>query len=96
MEPIQSISWDAACLFDDDCLDFCYVDAGHTYDDVMKDLVAWWPKIKSGSWFGGDDYTKGYPGLMTAVQEFFNGKKIKVKKLGRCWFIRKPEDYASN
>ncbi len=96
VEPIQSISWDAAHLFDNDSLDFCYVDAGHTYDDVMKDLVAWWPKIKPGAYFGGDDYTKGYLGLMTAVQEFFNSKKIKVKKIGRCWFIKKPADYASN
>lgn len=89
IKTIESISWDAAKYFTDDSLDFCYVDAGHTYEDVMKDLNAWWPKIRRGAWFGGDDYTKGYPGLQQAVFEFFVKKKIKVKKLGRCWLVQK-------
>lgn len=90
IEIIQGISWENADKFKDNSLDFCYVDAGHTYEDVTKDLNAWYPKIKSGMYFGGDDYTKGHPGVLKAVQEFFNEKKIKVKKIGRCWFIKKP------
>lgn len=89
IQTIESISWNAAKHFDDRSLDFCYVDAGHTYEDVMKDLRAWWPKIKRGGWFGGDDYTKGYLGLMEAVQEFFSKKGLRVKKMGRCWIVQK-------
>ena len=90
IEVIQSMSWDASRKFSDESIDFCYVDAGHTYEDVTKDLNAWWPKIKKDGFFGGDDYTKGHLGLMQAVQEFFASKNIKVKKMGRCWLIRKP------
>lgn len=90
-EQIVSLSWDAAKKFDDNSVDFCYVDAGHTYDAVTKDLNAWWPKIKPGNYFAGDDYTKGYPQLCQAVHDFFQPLNIKVIKSGRCWVVTKPE-----
>ena len=89
IEVIESLSWDAAIKFDDNSVDFCYVDAGHTYECVTKDLHAWWSKIKTGSYFGGDDYTKGHPGVQNAVWDFFGPKKIKVSRSGRCWFVKK-------
>ena len=48
IEPIKSLSWDAAARFSDRSVDFCYVDAGHTYECVIQDLRSWWPKIKPG------------------------------------------------
>jgi len=88
--PIKSLSWDAANQFDDGSVDFCYVDAGHTYDCVIKDLHAWWPKIRPGGQFGGDDYTKGHPGVQKAVWEFFGNRNLKVRRSGRCWLVDKP------
>lgn len=85
----REFSFDAANKFKDESVDFCYVDADHSYDGVMKDLQAWYPKIKTGCIFGGDDYTKGFPGVQHAVQEFFVDKKLKVTKLGRCWYVIK-------
>lgn len=90
-QEIVSLSWDAAKNFDDDSVDFCYVDAGHSYEDVTKDLIAWWPKIKPGNYFAGDDYTKGYPQLCQAVHDFFQPLNIKVVKSGRCWAVIKPK-----
>lgn len=88
--PIKELSWKAADLFADDSVDFCYVDAGHTYDCVSQDLAAWWPKIRPGSLFGGDDYTKGYADLQRAVWDFFGAQHIKVSRMGRCWVVQKP------
>lgn len=88
--PIQSLSWEAATQFADESVDFCYVDAGHTYECVIQDLQAWWPKIRSGGQFGGDDYTKGHPGVQKAVWEFFGNLGIKVRRAGRCWLVDKP------
>jgi predicted O-methyltransferase YrrM len=88
--PIEGMSWDAAQQFKDGTVDFCYVDAGHTYECVTNDLQAWWPKIRPGAIFGGDDYTKGYPGLQQAVWDFFKPMNIKVSRMGRCWVVRKP------
>jgi hypothetical protein len=87
---IEGMSWEVAKQFDDNSVDFCYVDAGHSYECVTNDLTAWWPKIRSGRMFGGDDYTKGYPGLQQAVWDFFKPKNIKVSRMGRCWVVRKP------
>jgi hypothetical protein len=88
---IQSQSAPAATKFRDGTVDFCYVDALHTYEGVMADLEAWWPKIKPGALFGGDDYTKGWPGVIRAVQEFFGARGIRVSRIGRCWIVVKPE-----
>jgi len=87
---IEGLSWDAAAQFANDSVDFCYVDAGHDYDSVTRDLEAWWPRIRSGAWFAGDDYTKGYPGLQRSVWDFFRPRDIKVSRMGRCWIVKKP------
>jgi hypothetical protein len=89
---IKSASWAAANQFGDGSLDFCYVDAGHTYACVTQDLEAWWPKIRTGAYFGGDDYTKGWPEVCGAVQDFFRPRGIKVSKCGRCWIVKKTGD----
>jgi len=86
---IQGLSWDAAKNFSDSSVDFLYVDAGHSYFDVMNDLQAWWPKIRQGSYFGGDDFTKKFPGVQKAVFDFFDPLQIRVKRLGRCWYVVK-------
>lgn len=43
-------------LFDDNSLDFVYVDANHSYESVKQDLDIWYPKIKSGGVLSGHDY----------------------------------------
>jgi hypothetical protein len=87
---LNMMSWDAAAEFADESVDFCYVDAGHSYEAVTKDLRAWWPKMRPGAMFGGDDYTKGYPGVQQAVWDFFGPQNIKVRRAGRCWLVTKP------
>jgi hypothetical protein len=57
----------------------------------MQDLTAWWPKIRPGSWFAGDDYTKGWPGVQQAVQQFFGELGVRHDRCGRCWIVKKPE-----
>jgi hypothetical protein len=89
IEISKSISWKFANNFNNNSVDFCYVDAGHDYDSVMKDLAAWWPKIKPGSYFAGDDYTKGFPGVQKAVKDFFAPLNVKVRRKGRCWMVKK-------
>ena len=87
---LNMMSWDAAAEFADGSVDFCYVDAGHSYEAVTLDLTAWWPKMRPGAMFGGDDYTKGYPGVQQAVWDFFKPRDIKVRRSGRCWLVTKP------
>jgi hypothetical protein len=46
----------AVNLFQDQSLDFIYIDANHTYEAVKQDIELWYPKIKSGGIFSGHDY----------------------------------------
>jgi hypothetical protein len=42
-------------------LDFLYIDARHDYCGCLEDLIAWYPLLKSGGIFAGDDYSPHYP-----------------------------------
>lgn len=42
----------------DGYLDLIYIDADHSYEGCLRDLRDWWPKMKSGAAFTGDDYRR--------------------------------------
>jgi hypothetical protein len=71
-----NLSWDAAGHYDDGSLDFVFIDAGHRFEEVSRDIDAWLPKVKRGGGIlGGHDYC-AWPaldfGVMRAVNERFN------------------------
>jgi FkbM family methyltransferase len=84
----------AADMFPDEYFDFIYIDADHSYEGVVRDLKAWWPKIKKGGLFCGDDYIpddgdiwltgQGDPvyagkfGVRKAVNEFVDSNKLSL------------------
>lgn len=86
---IKSLSWDSSKRFADNSVDVCYVDAGHEYECVVKDIVHFWPKIKVGGWLFGDDFTKSFPGVQKAVREFAISNNVSVQRKGRCWCMKK-------
>ncbi|MEO8732131.1 MAG: class I SAM-dependent methyltransferase [Rhodoferax sp.] len=44
-------------LIENSSLDFAYIDGDHTLRGITVDLIKIWPKIKSGGFIGGDDFT---------------------------------------
>lgn len=85
---INNDSISQASKFEDNYFDIVYIDAAHDYELVKKDLEAWFPKIKQGGIICGDDYVDGWPGVIKAVNEFFNTDKMKV--IGRQqWWTQK-------
>ena len=82
---IRDFSIKAAKKFSDKYFDFIYIDAAHTYEEVLKDLIAWYPKLKIGGILSGHDYiqwekkSRGtYFGVYRAVNQFVNLMKLKV------------------
>lgn len=55
MSLIRATSAEATNNFEDDSLDFVYIDADHSYDSVISDLSLWWLKIKPGGVLAGHD-----------------------------------------
>lgn len=77
-------SFDRAKEFEDESIDFCFIDANHTYDFVRKDILAYLPKMKKGGVIAGHDYNMSHPGVIQAVNEIF------VENVERNFYT--PED----
>jgi predicted O-methyltransferase YrrM len=84
---MNQTSFEAAQNFDEESLDLIYIDASHDYDSVLNDLKSWFPKLKKGGIICGDDYIDGWPGVVSAVDEFFDSK---INKFGiqQWWTIK--------
>ena len=66
-EAVQTTSVEAAKQFEDESLDFVFIDALHTYEAVCDDIDAWLPKVKKGGYIGGHDYN--HPPVRKAVKK---------------------------
>jgi Methyltransferase domain len=63
--------------------DLIYIDASHEYENVIKDLQAWFPILNKGGLLCGDDWHWG--GVRQAVIEFGNSKGLKIYDEGNFW-----------
>jgi predicted O-methyltransferase YrrM len=87
--PIKDLSWDGAKHYEDNSLDFVFIDASHDYDRVKKDVEAWYNKVKEGGIISGHDYGS-FPGVKQAVDELVKDKNLKLNTAPGCvWFCYK-------
>jgi hypothetical protein len=52
---IRLASKDAVDIFEDNSIDFVYIDGNHEYKYVDEDINLWFPKVKNGGYLCGDD-----------------------------------------
>ena len=80
--------------FDDDSLDWVYIDGDHHYDSVKGDLALWYPKVRPGGLLTGDDLGTGKwweDGVARAVAEFSSGPDAPTLTVhGSQFCFRKP------
>ena len=85
---IKDSSTFAKDSFVNNSLDFVYLDANHSYDELTKDINSWFYKLKPGCVIAGDDYgTNIFGEVTTAVNDYFYGQ---VSQTGFTWFRKRP------
>lgn len=79
---IYKKSLDVVGDFEDESLDFIYLDGDHSYENVSKEIPLWQAKVKRGGLMGGHDYSKRRPEVIRAVNEYCEKHKIEFEVLG--------------
>ena len=69
-------SIERAKFFSNAELDFAFIDASHSYEDVKADILAWLPKIRKNGFLFCHDYGL-FEGVTRAVNEIFGDEVIK-------------------
>lgn len=75
----RDISDNVVDKFEDESLDFIFIDGLHSYEQVLKDCENYYPKIKKGGLFSGHDY-RVIDSVNRAVNEFAD--KVNVSEIG--------------
>lgn len=89
INPIRMSSLEAVDLYEDNSLDFVFIDASHEYEDVRKDILAWLPKVKIGGILAGHDY-ETFSGVTRAVNEIFDMDDLSISEY--CYVYRKKNE----
>lgn len=83
-------TFEASKLFEDNSLDFVYIDTAHEYDHVSKEILAWYPKVKIGGILAGHDIY--FPEVGKAVREYSQRCNHVVRLMATAWVTRKVFD----
>lgn len=69
-------------------MDMVFIDAGHTYEEVVNDIRKW--KSKARILLCGHDYVTGWPGVIQAVSEELGGPDFVEGTIWGKW-MHKPK-----
>lgn len=80
---VKEYSMSAVKDFDDESLDFVYIDADHSYSTTMEDIIWWSMKVKRGGIVAGDDYVENDPidpryDVFNAVNDYAKSKDLLI------------------
>lgn len=69
-------------------LDFVFIDAKHTYNDLYADLNQWVKSVRVGGMMSGHDYNhESYPGIKLAVDRMFGVDNVNTGD-GFVWWVK--------
>lgn len=72
VEILRKTSMEAVHNFQDESLDFVYIDANHEYKYALEDILAWYRKIRSGGLLAGDDV------FSTRIEDYNNNNNMLI------------------
>ena len=92
--PFDSLA--ASCKFNDNSLQFVFIDSSHRYEPTKAEIRLWYRKVMDGYLLSGHDYfSEENPGVRTAVDEVIPAGKLRTAATdNKCgiWMVEKhPE-----
>lgn len=85
---LKEKSENAVVNFEDNSLDFVYIDSIHTYDCVLQNCKLWYDKLKIGGLLCGHDYTN--PECEEEIKQALNDFRVVPIHSGEeDWWIYK-------
>jgi hypothetical protein len=81
VEFVRKHSMEAVKGFENESLDFVYIDGNHEYSYVKDDISQWNKKVRNNGIVSGHDYYRHGRGVVRAVNEY-----VREDKIG-TWFI---------
>jgi len=87
VEYVKKPSMEAVRSFEDNSLDFVYIDGNHEFDYVMADIIFWSQKVRPGGIVSGHDYFE-FPqaGVVTAVRAYVAAHSI------HDWYVTREKE----
>lgn len=96
VRPIRAMSGVACEMFVRETVDLVLIDADHSYEACLVDILSWLPRVRPGGWIGGDDHHEvHHPGVIKACREVFRDDYEVIAGAngwadGRAWLHRVP------
>jgi len=80
----------SAAVFELGSVNFAFIDAGSTFEDVSRDINAWWRRVRPGGLLAGRDYRHSAE-VAAAVDRFVaeRGLSCAFRTSGSSWAIYK-------
>ena len=91
---IKKWSVDASKDFEDESLDFIFIDGDHEFQAITNDIACWIKKIKKGGIISGHDYGRSYDGQFGNVKDVVLAWTFSKKV--NLWFVLETEPYMNN
>lgn len=83
---IRKKSMDAVGAFEDESLDFVYIDGNHAFDYAIMDIICWHPKVRKGGIVAVHDYhTQVGTDVIKAVDAYTHVHHIDP------WYVTREE-----
>jgi hypothetical protein len=74
--------------------DLIYLDAAHSYHEVLADIRAFWPLVRQGGVMFGDDFEVTWPGVIRIVHEW--GEEVGLNPQHMTALASTPSGPAPN
>jgi hypothetical protein len=92
MKPVENYfnfmrkdSIEASKEYEDQSMDFVFLDGNRTYEYILEEIGAWLPKVKPGGFIGGDDFGAKWSGVSDAVHYYWIDSELEFFTADLVW-----------